>query len=115
MSPSYSFSQLREITGYVLIYRAFGLLTLRHLFPNLAVIRGETRFRDTFSLVVHDNPHLQDLGLSSLTTIMNGSVRLSQNHNLCYVDTVDWPLITTGHNAAENNIFKVRGAPWLRV
>ncbi|GFS24475.1 insulin receptor [Elysia marginata] len=101
----FSFPELREITGFVLISRAFGLRTLRHLFPNLAVIRGETLFRDTFALVVHDNPDLQELGLVSLTTILHGAVRLSRNIFLCYVDTVDWPLITVGVKATEN-VFK---------
>lgn len=31
----------REITGYLLFFRVFGILSLRNLFPNLTVIRGE--------------------------------------------------------------------------
>ncbi|KAK3762671.1 hypothetical protein RRG08_059018 [Elysia crispata] len=99
---AYSFPELREITGYMVISGAFGLRTLRHLFPNLAVIRGEKLFLDTFALVVHGNRHLRELGLVSLSTIMQGAVRLSQNSFLCYVDTVDWPLLTVGVKASEN-------------
>lgn len=31
----------REITGYLVMYRVYGLRTLEHMFPNLAVIRGD--------------------------------------------------------------------------
>ncbi|RUS81970.1 hypothetical protein EGW08_010268, partial [Elysia chlorotica] len=97
-----SFPDLKEITGYLVISGAFGLRTLRHLLPGLTVIRGEQLFLDTFALVVHDNPHLQELGLVSLNTIMHGAARLSQNAFLCYVETVDWPMLTVGVKASEN-------------
>lgn len=31
----------REITGFLVLYRVHGLRTLEHMFPNLAVIRGD--------------------------------------------------------------------------
>lgn len=31
----------REITGFLVMYRVYGLRTLEHMFPNLAVIRGD--------------------------------------------------------------------------
>lgn len=38
---NYSFPDLREVTGYVLLAYASGIQSLRHIFPNLAVIRGQ--------------------------------------------------------------------------
>ncbi|KAF4528838.1 hypothetical protein B566_EDAN014557 [Ephemera danica] len=87
-----SFPDLREITGYLLLYRVQGLRTLRNLFPNLAVIRGHTLFFN-YALVIYEMRHLQEIGLVSLTHILRGSVRIEKNPLLCYVDTVDWDLI----------------------
>lgn len=36
------FNDLVEISGYLLIYRLSGIKSLYSLFPNLAVIRGQT-------------------------------------------------------------------------
>lgn len=41
-----SFPELREITGYLMMYRVNGLKTLSTLFPNLAVIRGHKLFNN---------------------------------------------------------------------
>lgn len=35
---------------------------------------------------------------------MRGAVRIEKNPNLCYVDTIDWSLITTGNYADFNYI-----------
>lgn len=35
-------------------------------------------------------PHLEELGLTSLTSIMGSAVRIEQNPNLCYVNTIAW-------------------------
>jgi insulin receptor len=53
-----SFPNLREITHYLLLYRVNGLRSLGRLFPNLAVIRGETLFLN-YALVVFEMIHLQ--------------------------------------------------------
>ena len=87
-----SFPELREITGYLLLYRTQGLRSLGRLFPNLAVIRGHTLFFN-YALVIFEMRHLQEIGLSSLTHIIRGSVRVEKNPLLCYVDTIDWDLI----------------------
>lgn len=49
----YSFPELVEVTGFVLLYRVNGLMTLRKLFPNLAVIRGDKLFDDN-ALVIYE-------------------------------------------------------------
>ncbi|RZF38993.1 hypothetical protein LSTR_LSTR003736 [Laodelphax striatellus] len=89
---NFSFPELREITGYLLLYRVDGLRTLSHLFPNLSVIRGNTLFFN-YALVVFEMLHLQEMGLKSLTDILRGAVHISKNPMLCYVDTIDWDKI----------------------
>ncbi|XP_039275988.1 insulin receptor [Nilaparvata lugens] len=89
---NFSFPELREITGYLLLYRIDGLRTLSNLFPNLAVIRGNTLFFN-YALVVFEMLHLQEMGLKSLTDIVRGAVHISKNPMLCYVDTIDWDKI----------------------
>ncbi|XP_067011741.2 insulin-like peptide receptor [Anabrus simplex] len=98
-----SFPELREITGYLLLYRVKGLRTIGQLFPNLAVIRGYKLF-DGCSLVVFEMFQLQDLGLSGLTKIVRGSVMIQRNPNLCFLETINWESITTGAlHLSENN------------
>jgi insulin receptor len=53
-----TFPELREITHYLLLYRVNGLRSVGRLFPNLAVIRGETLFLN-YALVVFEMIHLQ--------------------------------------------------------
>jgi hypothetical protein len=53
-----SFPELREITHYLLLYRVNGLRSIGKLFPNLAVIRGETLFLN-YALVVFEMMQLQ--------------------------------------------------------
>ncbi|PSN49099.1 hypothetical protein C0J52_13643 [Blattella germanica] len=98
-----SFPQLREITDYLLFYRAAGLLSLGSLFPNLTVIRGNSLFVD-YALVVYDMMHITELGLGSLTTILRGSVRIENNRHLCFLQSVDWKsIIVHGELYATNN------------
>ncbi|ODM95622.1 Insulin receptor [Orchesella cincta] len=86
-----SFPDLREITGYVLLFDISRITTLRNLFPNLAVIRGQELI-DTNALIIN-SVGLQEVGLPSLTDIQRGGVYILDNSQLCYVDTVDWNLI----------------------
>uniref|UniRef100_A0A0P5G2J5 Tyrosine-protein kinase receptor n=1 Tax=Daphnia magna TaxID=35525 RepID=A0A0P5G2J5_9CRUS len=84
-----SFPALREITGYLLFYRVFGLRSIGQLFPNLAVIRGQQLLFD-FSFVVYELVQLQEIGLKSLAELQRGSVLIEKNPNLCYVESIDW-------------------------
>jgi insulin receptor len=86
---NYTFPELREITGYLLLFRVQGLRSLSRLFPNLAVIRGDTLFFN-FALVIYEMKHLQEIGLHSLTHVIRGAVNIERNSLLCYVDTIDW-------------------------
>lgn len=53
-----SFPELTEITDYLLLYRVNGLRSLGKIFPNLAVIRGNTLF-ENYALVAFEMLHLQ--------------------------------------------------------
>lgn len=87
-----SFPDLREITGFLMLYRVMGLQDLGKLFPNLVVIRGATLFAD-YALVVYQLPDLGLLGLRNLLAIEKGSVRIEHCNNLCYASAIDWTLI----------------------
>ncbi|CAG9135656.1 unnamed protein product [Plutella xylostella] len=98
-----SFPELREVTGFIKIYRLKGLRSLGDLFPNLSVIRGISLFRD-YALVIYDNENLNVLGLHSLSRIERGSVRIERNDKLCYTNTIDWSRIVA--NGVDNNIIR---------
>ena len=127
---NHSFPALREITGYLLLYRVYGLLSVGQLFPNLAVIRGQILMYD-FSLVVYELMQLQviispsatrqpffvhstyrlllnfqEIGLKSLTEIQRGSVLIEKNPNLCYAESIDWDRI--GYSGRRNHFIEVR-------
>ncbi|XP_069673156.1 insulin-like peptide receptor isoform X2 [Periplaneta americana] len=93
-----SFPELREITHYLFLYRVNGLRYLGKLFPNLAVIRGETLFLN-YALIIFEMMHIQEIGLHSLTTILHGDVYIEKNPRLCFVDTVAWEVITKTGNS----------------
>nr|CAD7587723.1 unnamed protein product [Timema genevievae] len=84
-----TFPELREITDYLLLYRVNGLRSVGKLFPNLAVIRGNTLFFN-YAFISFEMIHLQEIGLQSLTDILRGGVRIEKNPLLCFVNTVDW-------------------------
>lgn len=100
-----SFPHLTEITGYLFFYRAMGLRSLGRLFPNLAVIRGNQLLQN-YAVVVFEMESLEELGLSRLTDIQRGAVRIEKNPNLCHADTVDWgriaPHAADGHYIVDN-------------
>lgn len=92
MFRNYSFPELVEITGYLMLYRISGIKSLGTLFPNLAVIRGRQLFK-AYSLVIYECENLEDIGLSNLQTIERGHVRIEKNNQLCFTDRIDWSLI----------------------
>lgn len=89
---NYSFPELIEITGYLMIYRISGIKNLYDLFPNLAVIRGRDIFKD-YSLIIYEIEDLEEIGLINLQTIERGNVRIEKNDQLCFADKIDWSLI----------------------
>lgn len=89
---NFSFPDLVEITGFLMLYRISGIKSLNDLFPNLAVIRGKELFKD-YSLIIYEGINLEDVGLTKLQTIVRGGVRIEKNDFLCFTDRVDWSLI----------------------
>jgi insulin receptor len=84
-----TFPDLREITGYFLLYRVYGMKTLKDLFPNLTVIRGSKLYHN-YAFVVYEMMHLQDIAMPKLVSIKRGAVRIEKNPALCYLNTIDW-------------------------
>jgi hypothetical protein len=52
-------------------------------------------FSQDFALVIREMKGMEEIGLSSLTHILRGGVRIEKNSDLCYVDTVNWEAIVT--------------------
>ncbi|XP_019374675.1 PREDICTED: insulin receptor-related protein isoform X1 [Gavialis gangeticus] len=96
-----SFPRLVMVTEYLLLFRVYGLESLRDLFPNLSVIRGTSLFFN-YALVIFEMPHLRDIGLHRLTHVLRGSVRIERNQELCHLSTLDWGLLLP-EAALENN------------
>uniref|UniRef100_A0A3Q3JZA0 Receptor protein-tyrosine kinase n=1 Tax=Monopterus albus TaxID=43700 RepID=A0A3Q3JZA0_MONAL len=90
----FSFLQsIREVTGYILFaVNEFSRLPLDHL----RVIRGTTLYEDKYALAVMVNYHkdrehgLQELGLTHLTEILEGGVKIIHNKYLSYAPQVNW-------------------------
>ncbi|BES93780.1 tyrosine-protein kinase receptor [Nesidiocoris tenuis] len=85
---NYTFPELREVTEYVIFFRVNGLRSIRSIFPNLSVIRGEQLAMD-YALIINELPQLQEINLPSLV-IIRGAVSLGKNQRLCFANTIDW-------------------------
>ncbi|XP_068450203.1 receptor tyrosine-protein kinase erbB-3a isoform X2 [Clinocottus analis] len=91
---NFSFLQsIREVTGYILIaVNEFSRLPL----DDLRVIRGTTLYEDQYALAVMVNYQkdgmygMQELGLTHLTEILEGGVKIIQNKFLSYAPQVNW-------------------------
>uniref|UniRef100_A0A8C5Q2V6 Tyrosine-protein kinase receptor n=1 Tax=Leptobrachium leishanense TaxID=445787 RepID=A0A8C5Q2V6_9ANUR len=96
-----SFPKLTMITDYLLLFRVYGLESLKDLFPNLTVIRGTHLFFN-YALVIFEMVHLKEIGLYNLMNITRGTVRIEKNNELCYLHTIDWSSIVD--NSGDNSI-----------
>lgn len=92
-----TFPLLTEVTEFIIIYQVHNLRSLAQIFPNLSVIRGRNLF-EGYALIVYSNMHLEQLGLSKLTTISRGGIRIEKNVMLCFVKTIDWTQILSNTN-----------------
>ncbi|XP_014221045.1 epidermal growth factor receptor isoform X3 [Trichogramma pretiosum] len=108
-SPEYDLSflqHIREVTGYVLISHVD---VPRVVLPRLQIIRGRTLFRveiqkQEFALIVM-NSQMFNLEMPALRDILNGSVGVIQNYNLCHIKTINWDEIITGPGRKYNYKF----------
>lgn len=101
---NYTFPELTEITGFLLLYRVEGLRSLSTLFPNLTVIRGRDLLYN-HAFIIYELTSIQEVGLYSLTDIERGAVYISKNPNLCFAQSIDWGLIAK--QGAANNVINV--------
>ncbi|CAH2090562.1 unnamed protein product [Euphydryas editha] len=90
-----SFPKLKEVTGFMVVYRVAGLETLSTLLPNLTRIRGNTLLVD-YALIVYDMFNLTEISLYNLIKIDRGGVIISGGPLTCYVNTIDWNAIAPG-------------------
>ncbi|CAH2041135.1 unnamed protein product, partial [Iphiclides podalirius] len=90
-----AFPKLKEITGFLVVYRVRGLQSLAQLFPNLARIRG-AQLLYNYALIVYDIPNLKEIGLYNLLKIDRGGVVVWGASQACFIDTVDWEAIAPG-------------------
>lgn len=121
MTPNISFPMLREITDFLVVFKAKRLKSLGGVFPNLSVIRGNQlqsvsvirqcfctnllrKMLQDYALVIYKNENLEEIGLSGLTKILKGGVRVSNNKKLCYAETVDWEDIIDDASAKKSGI-----------
>lgn len=105
---NYTFPELTEITGFLLLYRVEGLRSLATLFPNLTVIRGRDLLYN-HAFIIYELTSIQEVGLYSLTDIERGAVYISKNPNLCFAQSIDWGLIAK--QGAANNVINVSSNP----
>ncbi|KAK9695926.1 Protein tyrosine and serine/threonine kinase [Popillia japonica] len=92
---------IREVTGYVLISHVD---VKKVILPRLQIIRGRTLFKLTvrdeqFALFVTHSQMLT-LELPALRDILNGSVGMFSNYNLCHVKTIQWDEIISHQNGS---------------
>lgn len=66
------------------------------MFPNLRVIGGHTLIMN-YALVIYQNQDLRNIGLTKLTVIKNGGIRISENSRLCYTRNINWDNIIVGN------------------
>ncbi|XP_059088184.1 epidermal growth factor receptor-like isoform X2 [Tigriopus californicus] len=98
---------IREVTGYVLISHVD---VTRIVLPSLQIIRGRTLFKlsvqeDEFALIVTLSK-MHNLELPALRDILDGSVGIMNNYNLCHIKTIEWKEIITGQNAKYLYVYK---------
>jgi len=97
---------IREVTGYVLISH----VDVEHVkLPRLQIIRGRTLFKlnvwkNEFGLFVSFS-QMQTLELPALRDILNGSVGMFNNYNLCHVRTIQWDEILSGNFNIHKNLY----------
>uniref|UniRef100_A0A1I8IGI8 Recep_L_domain domain-containing protein n=2 Tax=Macrostomum lignano TaxID=282301 RepID=A0A1I8IGI8_9PLAT len=104
MNGAVSFPHLREISGFLVLYRLRNLTTLAQLFPQLTVIRGLAT-HDSYALVIFDLPDLQDMALPNLRRIYRGGIRVESAPKLCYYRSVNFSaILSPGYKTNFHNV-----------
>uniref|UniRef100_A0A0K0DEY3 receptor protein-tyrosine kinase n=1 Tax=Angiostrongylus cantonensis TaxID=6313 RepID=A0A0K0DEY3_ANGCA len=67
---------------------------------NLEFIEGRSLVTSKFALAINKNDNLEQLGLRKLKKIKAGSVIITENHGLCYAQTIKWDKIIASNAQA---------------
>lgn len=54
------------------------------------IFNGNFFIIQDFALVIYRMDNMVEIGLTGLTHILRGGVRIEKNRNLCYVNTISW-------------------------
>ncbi|OWF51296.1 epidermal growth factor receptor-like [Mizuhopecten yessoensis] len=104
----WAFSEVREITGFLLIQGKHPHFSHLDYFQNLEIIQGRElspTFSSTVNIMVTS---VESLGLSSLRNVTNGNVLIYANPNLCYVRSANFEHIV---QSADQKIIVKSNAP----
>ncbi|KAL5281174.1 hypothetical protein ACFFRR_004910 [Megaselia abdita] len=102
------FPNLREIRDYLILSEVADVDDIGEIFPNLAIIRGQKLFLN-YAFVVHRMNDLQNLNLKNLVAIQRGTILISENKKLCYVNKINWDRISL--SPGKNHIFPIAKCP----
>ncbi|XP_021960211.1 insulin-like peptide receptor isoform X1 [Folsomia candida] len=100
---SLRFPELKEITGFLMVFFTENIVSLSAMFPSLSVIRGQ-ELVEKYALVISKMPDMVEVGLVSLTHIFNGGVWIVGNDKLCFVDSIDWHAISGPNKNSSGDI-----------
>ncbi|XP_037957373.1 insulin-like peptide receptor [Teleopsis dalmanni] len=101
----YRFTQLREISDFLIFFDVKGLTSIRDMFPNLTVIRGRRLFLN-YALGISKMPDLEMIEFKSLVAIQRGNVFIGSSPKLCQLERINWDRLTV--SPGENHIFPIR-------
>ncbi|KAM7354668.1 insulin-like peptide receptor isoform 1-T6 [Cochliomyia hominivorax] len=98
----YQFANLREITDFLIINEVRNMSSIKNMFPNLAVIRGQ-QLLVNYALIVTSVQDLEKIEFRSLIAIQRGHVLVDANPKLCSTEKINWTRLTL--KPGQNSIF----------
>ncbi|GMT26579.1 hypothetical protein PFISCL1PPCAC_17876, partial [Pristionchus fissidentatus] len=90
---------VRFVSEYVYVAADDAPMESLDFLENLEVIEGRNLFSGRQALVISKNDNLISLGLRKLKKIEKGDVIITNNVELCMVDTINWSEIVIGANS----------------
>ncbi|CAH8539426.1 unnamed protein product [Heterobilharzia americana] len=118
-----SLSSLVEITGRLIIEHGNCSEDLSTLLPNLTVIRNPSSVPSKpkqgihqisdYSLIIR-HTKLKGLGLHKLKTLKSKRIALIDNPLMCFVDTVDWDVLTISSTSELTSLYYPDGEYFMQ-
>ncbi|XP_068123722.1 receptor tyrosine-protein kinase erbB-3 [Hyperolius riggenbachi] len=102
------FRTVQEITGYLNIQSWPTHMNDFSVFSNLTTIGGRTLYTRGVSLLIMKNGNVTSLGFHSLRDISAGKVYITENANLCYYHTVNWPHLFSFSSSSKKQSYDLR-------